>query len=492
MNRTALPRYQQIAAALAAQLDHGDYPPGSRLPAVRQLAAAHGVNTLTALAAYRLLEQQQRVEARPRAGFFAAAPAGSIAPRRSDPALPLPSTAALVDLNSRMSTLLLLADDRIPLQLHMAEAAPALYPSTELARRLQQTLARQPELIGAHLPGNTQRRLTSALQQLAQQRGMALRADDILPCHGITEAISLALRHLTRPGDTVAVETPVYFGLLQTLQGLGLKVLEIPCTADAGLSLEALEFALRHGPAVKCLVCVPNYQNPTGGLMPDDNKRALLQLARRHGITIVEDDVFGDLYYGNERPTPIKAWDRDGEVIYCSSFTKSYAPSFRLGWFSGGRHHQALARLQASSTLTVSPLLQAVLAEVLESGDYQRTSQRIRQQLAAQMHATADAVLRHFPKGTRVRKPQGGMLLWLECPPGSDTTQLLQQALPAGISFAPGVVFSAEPRFDHCLRLSCGQPFTPALDAALATLGRLLALQLARCKDVPAASFPPR
>ncbi|WP_174875068.1 PLP-dependent aminotransferase family protein [Vogesella oryzae] len=492
MNSPVLPRYQQIAAALAAQLDNGDYPPGSRLPAVRQLASAHGVNNLTALAAYRLLEQQQRVEARPRAGFFAATPAGTLPPRGSDPALPLPSTAALVDLNSRMSTLLLLADDRIPLQLHMAEAAPVLYPSTELARRLQQTLARQPELIGAHLPGNTQRRLTAALQQLAQQRGMALHADDILPCHGITEAISLALRHLTRPGDTVAVETPVYFGLLQTLQGLGLQALEIPCTAEAGLSLEALEFALRHDPSVKCLVCVPNFQNPTGGLMPDDSKRALLQLARRHGITIVEDDVFGDLYYGSERPTPIKAWDRAGDVIYCSSFTKSYAPSFRLGWFSGGRHHAALARLQASSTLTVSPLLQAVLAEVLESGDYQRTSQRIRQQLAAQMHATADAVLRHFPKGTRVRKPQGGMLLWVECPDGSDTTQLLQQALPAGISFAPGLVFAAGPRFGHCLRLSCGQPFTPALEAALATLGRLLAQQLAHHKDVPSASFPPR
>lgn len=479
MNTSTLPRYQQIAAQLAAQLDNGDYPPGSRLPAVRQLAALHGVNNLTALAAYRLLEQQHKVEARPRAGFFAPLPTSRQPLATPATSQPLPSAAALVDLNSRMSTLLLLADDRIPLQLHMAEAAPALYPSGELARRLQQTLARQPELIGAHLPGNTQRRLTVALQQLAQQRGMALSADDILPCHGITEGISLALRHLTRPGDTVAVETPVYFGLLQTLQGLGLKALEIPCTPDQGISLPALEFALRHGPAVKCLVCVPNFQNPTGGLMPDDSKRALLQLARRHGISIIEDDVFGDLYYGSERPTPIKAWDRDDEVIYCSSFTKSYAPSFRLGWIAGGRHHEALARLQASSTLAVSPLLQAVLAEVLESGDYQRSSQRIRLQLAAQMHATADAVLRHFPRGTRVRKPQGGMLLWVECPEGSDTNQLLQQALHEGISFAPGLVFSAEPRFGHCLRLSCGQPFTPQLDAALATLGRLLSIQLA-------------
>ncbi|MDC7719117.1 PLP-dependent aminotransferase family protein [Vogesella sp. DC21W] len=481
MTDTAHPAvYQRIAANLLQQLDSGHYAPGSRLPSVRALAAEHDVNVLTALAAYRHLEQQQRVVARPRAGYFAALqphPAPG-----SGQASPLPAAAALVDLKSRMSTLLQLGDERIRWQLHMAEASPTLYPSAELARRLQSTLTRQPGLIGAHLPGDIQRRLCHGLQRIASERGLSLPADGILPCHGITEGISLALRYLTRPGDTVAVETPVYFGLLQTLQGLGLKALEIPCTPDSGLSLEALEFALRHGPAVKCLVCVPHFQNPTGALMPDEHKKRLLQLASQYGLTLIEDDVFGDLYYGSERPTPMKAWDRHDQVIYCASFTKSYAPSLRLGWVAAGRHHAALAQLQASSTLTVSPLLQAVLADVLDSGDYQRTSARIRQQLASQMHATADAVMRHFPKGTRIRKPQGGMLLWVECPPQSDTTALLQAALADGISFAPGMAFSAEPRFGHCLRINCGQPFTPALEAAITTLGQRLATQLLQAR----------
>ncbi|MDC7702804.1 aminotransferase-like domain-containing protein [Vogesella indigofera] len=470
MDTTPLPVYRHIAATLTARLDSGEFPPGSRLPAVRALAAEFGVNTLTALAAYRYLEQQQRVLARPRAGYFAALPA---VPSLPGSAAPLPSAAALVDVSSRMSTLLQLGDERIHTQLHMAEAAASLYPAAELARRLQLTLTRQPELIGAHLPAGEQRRLLAALVRLGHERGLALDEGGILLTHGITEGISLALRHLTRPGDTVAVETPVYFGLLQTLEGLGLKALEIPCTPEAGLSLEALEFALHHGPAVKCLVCVPNFQNPTGALMPDDNKKRLLALARKHGVTVIEDDVFGDLHYGNVRPTPLKAWDRDGEVIYCASFTKSFAPSFRLGWLAAGRHHGALSRLCASSTLVSSPLLQVVLADVLDSGDYARISQRLRQQLAAQMTATADAVLRHFPRGTRVRRPQGGVVLWVECPETVDSTRLLQRALAEGISFAPGVAFSAAPRFGHCLRINCGQPFTPALAAAIARLGQL-------------------
>lgn len=472
MTNDSLPLYQHIAQCLAARLDSGEFPPGSRLPAVRTLAAEFGVNTLTALAAYRQLEQQQRVLARPRAGYFAALPR---LPLAAGQAAPLPSAAALVDVSRRMSTLLQLGDERIHTQLHMAEAAACLYPAAELARRLQLTLGRQPALIGAQLPGAEQRRLLAALVRLAGERGLSVAADGIQLTHGITEGISLALRHLTRPGDTVAVETPVYFGLLQTLQGLGLKALEIPCTPEAGLSLEALEFALRHGPAVKCLVCVPNFQNPTGALMPDEHKKRLLALARRHGVTIIEDDVFGDLHYGAARPLPLKAWDRDDEVIYCASFTKSFAPSFRLGWMAAGRHHAALALLCASSTLVSSPLLQVVLADVLDSGDYARISQHLRQQLASQMTATADAVLRCFPKGTRVRRPAGGVVLWVECTEEVDTMRLLQRALAEGISFAPGIVFSAEPRFHHCLRINCGQPFTPALAAALARLGQLAA-----------------
>ncbi len=467
--------YQDIARQLAARMDAGEFPPGSKLPSVRQLAASHGVNSLTALAAYRWLEQKQRVVARPRAGFFAALPAVSAAAALHRA---LPSPATLVDVDSRMSQLVALSASDVAVQLHMAEAHHSLYPAAELARRLQQTLLRQPELIGAYLPAAQHERLCAQLRQMAACWQMEVKADEILFCNGITEGISLALRHLTRPGDTVAVETPVYFGLLQTLAALGLKALEIPCTPDAGLSLEALEFALQYGPPVRCLVTVTNYQNPTGARMPDDNKKRLLALARRHGVTLIEDDVFGELYFGEARPTPLKAWDRDGDVIYCASFTKSLAPSFRLGWLSGGRHHAALEWLRASSSLVSPALLLGVLSDLLASGDYARISQRLRRQLARQMEQVADAVLAAFPRGTALRRPQGGLLLWVEGPEGLDSGRLLEAALKESISFAPGMLFSAEPRFRHCLRLNFGQPWDAAQQAAIARLGALAAEQL--------------
>lgn len=470
-----LPRYLAIAGQLESRLDSGELAPGSRLPSVRQLAAEHGVNTLTALAAYRYLEERQRVVARPRAGFFAALP-GAVASGQAE--RPMPSVATLVDVESRMSNLIRLSAAPIRQQLHMAEAHDSLYPAQELARRMQQVLTRQPELIGAHLPMARQALLHRQISQLAAGWQLDIPHDRILFTGGITEAISLSLRLLTRPGDTVAVETPVYFGLLQTLQMLGLKALEVPCTPDAGLSLEALEFALRHGAPVKCLVTVTNFQNPTGALMPEDNKKRLLQLARRHGLPIIEDDVFGELHFSGSHPPPLKAWDRDGDVIYCSSFTKSFAPAFRLGWLSGGRHHAELARLRESSSLVSPALLLGVLSDVLGSGDYTRISQRIRQQLARQCDQLADAVLAAFPRGTRLRRPLGGLLLWVEGPDGLDSHRLLQAALAHSISFAPGLLFSAEPRFGHCLRLNFGQPWSSTLAEDVATLGALARAQL--------------
>ncbi|WP_028535077.1 PLP-dependent aminotransferase family protein [Paludibacterium yongneupense] len=469
------PLYLRIAHDLCAQLDDGRLPPGSRLPSVRALAAHHGVNALTALQAYRHLERLQRVVARPRTGFYAAL---SPTQKGDDTLPPWPAPATLVDLGRRASHLVRMSDPSISVQLHMAEAAAALYPGQAIARLLQQRLRHQPELIGTHLSQAVQRQLQHQLQRLAAGFQLELDPAAILLTHGNTESIQLALRALTRPGDTVAVETPVYFGLLQTLESLGLKALEIPCTPERGISLEALEFALRHGSAVRCLVVVPHFQNPGGGLMPDGDKKRLLDLLRQHHVPLIEDDVFGDLHFGADRPTPIKAWDNDGDVIYCASFTKSLAPSFRQGWVAGGKHQARLAQLKLSSSYVGSALLQAALADFLSSGLYDRHLGLFRRQLSRQCQQLTAAVLAAFPLGTRVSSPRGGLLLWIECPRGVDSVALLQQALAESISFAPGPLFSAEPRFASCLRLNFGQPWSEPLAAAIARLGQLALAQL--------------
>lgn len=467
--------YRRIADALVVKLDSGEWPAGTRLPSVRQLAQQFSVNNLTALQAYRWLEQRQRVVARPRNGFFVA---GSSGPLQDETPHSLPSPGTWVHVDDRVANLLTLSSSAIGVQLHMADASETLYPANELARRLHHKLQRDPSLLGAYLPAAEEKQLKSELVRLAASYQLALAPDQILMTNGSTEAIQLALRCLTKPGDVVAVETPVYFGLLQTLESLGLKALEIPCTPLHGISLEALEFALSHGPAIQCLVVVPNFQNPTGALMPDEHKIRLLELGRRYHFPIIEDDVFGDLHYSGERPLPIKAWDHDGMVIYCSSFTKSFAPAFRLGWTAGGKFHKRLERLKVSNSYVTSALLQATMADCLSSGLYARQLQRMRLHLNQQSHQLRDGVLAAFPRGTSISQPQGGMLLWLQCPEGCDSLSLLEQALPHSISFAPGPVFSAEPRFKRYLRLNVGHPWTPMLKQAIQTLGQLVHQQL--------------
>ncbi|BEV72804.1 PLP-dependent aminotransferase family protein [Paludibacterium sp. THUN1379] len=466
-----LPRYRAIAEQLLQDMSRGDYPPGSRLPSVRALAQRFAVNNLTALQAYRWLEQQQRVEARERSGFYAVQPGQHLSMSVPAPATPMPGT--WVNVDNHVANLLSLSGSAVQHQLHMAEAHESLYPAEELARRLQHKLSRQPALLGAHLPASDRHALLTGLQRLADQWQMSLPADALLMTNGCTEAIQLALRGLTRPGDVVAVETPVYFGLLQTIESLGLRVLEIPCTPGQGLSLEALEFALRQGSPIRCLVVVANFQNPTGALMPDDHKRRLVEMMHRRDIPIIEDDVFGDLYYGSERPRPLKAWDRHGGVIYCSSFTKTFAPALRLGWLSGGRYHARLERLKVSNSYVTSSLLQATMADCLNSGLYARQAARLRQQLKEQSRQMQAAVLQAFPLGTQILSPSGGMLLWVACPEPVDTLPLLQQALAHSVSFAPGLVFSAEPRFRQHLRLSIGHPWDAKLAEAIQTLGTL-------------------
>jgi len=469
------PLYLQIAEALTRRLDSGEWPTGTRLPPVRQLALKYGVNNLTALHAYRWLEEQRRVVARARSGFFAAAP---VFPLSGEQTEVLPSPSTWVHIDDRVANLLSLSSSALNVQLHMADADQSLYPATELARRLQHKLQRDPALLGAYLPLQAEKQLKAEMLKLSASYQLSLNPDQILMTNGSTEAIQLALRCLTKPGDVVAVETPVYFGLLQSLESLRLKVLEIPCTPQHGISLEALEFAMRHGPAISCLVVVPNFQNPTGALMPEENKKRLLGLAREHHFPIIEDDVFGDLYYGEERPVPLKAWDRDGSVIYCSSFTKSFAPALRLGWSSGGKYHKQLERLKVSNSYVTSALIQATMGDCLSSGLYARQVERMRLHLSQQSGKLRDSILASFPHGTTVTEPQGGMLLWVECPEGVNSLALLEQALAHSISFAPGPVFSAEARFSRCLRMNVGHPWTDKMANAIQQLGRMASAQL--------------
>jgi DNA-binding transcriptional MocR family regulator len=302
--------------------------------------------------------------------------------------------------------------------------------------------------------------------------GGTLSPDDIVITAGCTEAINLSLRAVTEPGDIVAVESPTFFGFLDILETLGLQSMEI-CTCPAnGIHLESLEEAMEKAPIKACIV-MANAHNPLGCSMSDQNKERLVDLATRRKIPLIEDDVYGDLYFGPDRPRTLKSFDRDGWVLLCSSFSKTLAPGYRVGWVAPGRFRERVAHLKRASSIGNPILPQLMIAEFLISGSYDLHLRKLRKIYIDQIDRMIHAISRFFPDGTRVTRPRGGHIIWVALPEQVDSLKLQQRALEEKISVAPGTIFSAGGEFQNFVRINAGIAWDDRIERALMVLGRL-------------------
>lgn len=477
--------YAVLADHIKAAIRTHEYRVGDRLPSVRELAAAQGVSVSTATRCYRLLEHEGYAQARYKSGMYVADWKALRQARAAPETAPPPAPAGveydmLASLQHRMTQLYALTAQPLPLALHLASAAPEWYPCETLARIAQRLLRENPRLLGAYPSGTGLPAFKHEVLRHLAACGIDADPRDLLITNGATEAMQIALRAVARPGDTVIVESPVYFGLLQTIEHLGLRALEVPCVPGQGMSLEALEYALEHHGGVRAVVAMPSFQNPLGACMSEAAKRRLLKIVQRHDIALIEDDVFGDLGSAAERPPAVKAWDRDGRVIYCGSCSKSMAPGFRLGWVLGGRHQRQLESLKIGSSLAAPLLEQQVLADYMKSGRLPAHLRRLRTQLAQAAASARACAQRHFPQGTRVLGPEGGWWLWLELPEPADTLALLRVAVSQGIAYTPGALFSAAGKHGHCLRLNVARPWSAEMAAGLERLGQAARLAATR------------
>ena len=217
-----------------------------------------------------------------------------------------------------------------------------------------------------------------------------------------------------------------------------------------------------------------NFQNPLGSLMPEAAKRALAELLSRHQLPLIEDDVYGELYFGENRPAPVKAFDRDGLVLHCSSFSKCLAPGYRIGWAAAGRYWQQIQTLQLGTSLSAAVPSQLAIADYLDTGAFDKHLKGLRGELERRRDSILGGVQQHFPAECRVTQPQGGYFLWLELPPGHDSFRLYQAALQQGVSIAPGSMFNVRDDVSRGLRLNYGYPSIEDTERAMALLARLL------------------
>jgi DNA-binding transcriptional MocR family regulator len=470
-------RYQEVAHFIAALVDNGTLAQGSRAPSLRQICKQRRISLSTALQAYRLLEDRGVLEARPQSGYYVARGRASVlkTPAISRP----PAKPTSVAVAGLLLKLLEYASDPALVPLGCA------VPSAQLlaAGRLDRFLARGARVKGLEANVYTEPKGDPGLRREIARRaihwGQALAPEDIVVTCGCTEALTLALTAVARPGDTIAIESPTYFGLLHAIEALSLKALELPTDAATGIDLAALEQALNSRTISACLLA-SSFNNPLGCTMPDAKKVAVLDLLARHQVPLIEDDIYGDIFFDKERPRPFMALDRRGTTIYCSSFSKTVAPGYRVGWIVTSRHMQQVLERKYALTLCGPTLPQVALADFLGSGGYDSHLRRITRAFRHNIAQMTHAVEKAFPAGTKVTRPAGGFVLWLELPRPFNSRELFDQALAKGICFAPGDVFSAGGRYRNCLRLSCAHPWSARIEQGVETLGAMAAAQLWR------------
>jgi DNA-binding transcriptional MocR family regulator len=464
-------RYEQVAARVARMIGNGAFRPGERIPSVRQMSRQTKFSINTVMRAYIHLEEQGLVEARPRSGYYVRSriPEPEGTPLNAEIGLDIgPKNISVRDIAFRIMGSL---SDSSLVPLGRVEPNPDLLPIDRLNRMLSSASRRFriQSVSYADICGDG--RLRAQIARHSVNAGCSLSPEDVIITSGCREAVLLALHATCKPGDTVAVESPVYYGFLRSLEWMSLKTLEIPCSPSEGMNLEVLRYALRNNP-VAAVLMISNFSNPLGSVMPDEKKAEFAELLAKHDMPLIEDDVYGDLSFDSVRPASMQAFDKKGLVLSCSSFSKTLAPGYRIGWIVPGRYRKQVEELKSVLNFATASPTQLAIAEFLTDGGYGRHLRLIRRAYAKQTAWMRDAVGRYFPAATRVTHPAGGFLLWVEMPDGVDSIRLYERALRKGIAVAPGPIFTSGDGFRNCLRLNAAY-WTEQVEKAMEKLGEI-------------------
>ncbi len=463
--------YMQVADGIEKMIGEEVLKIGDKLPSVRVLSEEYGISMGTAFQAYYHLEGKGLIEARPKSGYYVRFNFRRFPqlPEVSDPE-PVENDVSVAEMTSAVFKNISSEDI-----LNFSVAAPPveLLPAAKLNKAIVHAMRATTHhgINYEHIQGNKD--LRKQIAKLAFNWGGKFSEDDIVVTAGCMEALVMCLKAVTKPGDTVAIESPTYFGIFQIIESLGLKVLEIPTDPVTGLDVDHLAKAVKQF-SIKACVFVPNFNNPLGSCIPDEKKKELVELITRHKIPLIEDDIYGELYFGRHRPRTCKTFDKEGWVLQCGSLSKSLVPGYRIGWAIPGRFTEKVMRLKFMHTVASPTITQMAIAHFLSIGRYEYHLKKLRKALHTQCLRYIQGIMEYFPQGTRVSRPQGGFVLWVELNKQVNAYKLYQEALKHHIAIAPGQIFSAQGQFKNCLRISYAKPWNDDIDEGLKTLGRLI------------------
>ncbi len=467
-------RYKQLSGELEARISDGTYGPGEKLPSIRQLHRKLNLSMTTVHQAFLDLEAAGLVEARPKSGYYVMPV--SLNRLRAPVHERTPSAPRRVSAGAMVNSVLKAAADPKVLPLGSSAISPDLLPVRAFSKLFKSLSGMEVRkaMVYSLAEGDPELRRQIALQTLGVADGVT--ADDVVITNGCTEAAALCLQAILKPGQALVIESPTHFGYLQLFRAYGITVMEIPTDPVTGVEIDALATILDSHDVGACLL-MPNFHNPLGALMPDDHKRRLVRLLNRRGIPIIEDDIYGEVYFeGTARPSLLKTYDRKGLVLTCSSFSKTLAPGLRVGWVIAGEpFRERILRLKAGTNVCTSTLDQYVLARFLDNSPWERHLRRLRGALRKQVIRTALAIQEAFPPDTRLAVPGGGSLLWVQLNEAVDGDAIYRQALENRIAILPGSVCSATGVHRNYIRIGCGYPVTERVEAGIRILGRIVA-----------------
>jgi DNA-binding transcriptional MocR family regulator len=470
-NRVSNRLYDRVAARICELIEHGTLRPGERVPSVRKLSAQQSVSIATVTQAYRLLEARGLIKARPQSGYFVRARRWTLPP---EPELYRPRPQ-VNNVRVRDLVMQVVRSSFAPniVRLGVAMPSPELFPTRELNRVMASAGRRAPHASHGYAPPTGDAGLRHQIAQHAIEAGCTLSPDDVIVTCGASEGLNLCLRAVTKPGDIIGIESPTFFGFLHIIESLGLRACEIPTYPRQGVCLDELTHRLKHCRIKACLF-TPNFSNPLGSCMPDENKQKLVELLAEREVPLIEDDVYGNLTFTATRPKVCKAFDQDGWVMLCNSFSVTLAPGYRVGWTAPGRFREQVEFLKWTNTLATSSPPQLAMARFLQSGGYEHHVRKLRRVYADNARRMTDIVSRCFPEGTKISRPTGGMSLWVELPAHIRALTVFERALAQGISIAPGPIFSVKRGFQNFFRLNFGNPWTDEIERALIRLSQVI------------------
>ena len=463
--------YMQVAEGIEKMIGQEVLRIGDKLPSVRVLSEEYGISMGTAFQAYYYLEGRGLIESRPKSGYYVRYNHMRF-PGLPEPAEPEPISH---DVSVKEMIASIYGDIAATNVINFALSVPdaSQLPFAKINKSVVYAIRNTKDHCISYEDPQGNIELRKQIAKLAFNWGGKIKPDEVVITSGCLEAVTMCLKAVTNYGDTVAVESPTYFGLYQAIENLGLKVVEIYSDPVNGANLDALQKAIKKFPIKACLF-VPNFNNPLGSCMSDENKKKLVDIITKHNIPLIEDDIYGELYFGKSRPRTCKSFDTKGLVMHCSSLSKSLSPGYRIGWAIPGKYIEQVSLMKRMHNISCPTLTQAAMAHYLKNGRFEYHLKTLRKLLHTQSLRYVQAIIEYFPADTKVSRPHGGFILWLELNKKVNAFKLRTEAMKHNISVVPGKIFSASASFNNCIRISYSRPWDEETDYGLMILGKLI------------------